>query len=490
MLARTPLLVALVGLSTAACGGKPKPKPPAAATTSAPTAGPGAEAGAPAPTVADRPQARTRGGVDLEAALADTGEARERILAAARALAEDRADGVRRLVAEGSAARQTVLALLASDNFDELIGAMRVLAAAGDPSGARPDANDAVFALLDHEVGAVRDVAWQTASLVADGAALARLLPGLPRERKLAVVRLLAGWDGAPVEDALWALVTGDDAELAIEATLAASAPGKVASTKMAARMKELISAEREDHLRLALILHRRMPPAPDPLIKARVAPSTRAAIDRALQSKEEALVLEGVRATLALPPEEREPLLEQLVLDPRPAVRAVTAEVLGQHTTKARAKLVEKLLEDPEGDVRMAAIAARARFGSDDEKIAALSALLSEAHRGVRMAAAMSLAAPELVERTTATLVQQLEREDAEGDKAILGALASADKRAPLAALIQLVGDSDKTRAVAAHFALTTATGKDLGVDLAAWRAWLDERHPPPPPPPTPPAP
>ena len=35
------------------------------------------------------------------------------------------------------------------------------------------------------------------------------------------------------------------------------------------------------------------------------------------------------------LPPQEREPLYEQLALDPRPAVRAVTAEVLAHHGGK-----------------------------------------------------------------------------------------------------------------------------------------------------------
>lgn len=455
------------------CGKKPKPHPTPPRTAA------GAPATAPAvPTPPpESPPTRTRGGVELASALEEAGDARERVFAAADLLARERPAGVKRLIAEKTRAKATVLALLESLNLDELIGALEVLQADGDPTGARAQAADKVFALLDHEVAAVRDAAFETAPLVADGAALAKLLPDLAPDRKVAVVRLLAGWDGASIDDALWPLVAGSDTDLAIEAALAATSPEKRLSDTIASRIRELL-AEADDHeLRLGLMMLRRLEANAGTPAADRLPAWRKAAIDRALQSKDAALMLEGVRSSRALAVADREPLYEQLVLDPRSAVRAVTAEVLVHHRGKARDTLVAKLLEDAEGEVRMAAAGARARFGSPKDRRAALTPLLHDPNRGVRLAAAMSLADRELITGSVPLLVKQLGRETSQGTKSILGALTQSGDKEALLAVIELIGGEDKNLAVAAHFALKNATGQDFEDDLGAWRGWLEQR-------------
>ncbi len=226
----------------------------------------------------------------------------------------------------------------------------------------------------------MRDVAWETAAKVADGVEMAKLLPTLPQDKALAVTRLLAAWDGEPVQAALWQLVTGSDAELAIEAALALSAPGKSPGPFVSERLQALLKDASDAHLRLVLIVNRRFPHGP----KDKPTTAMKDAIDRALSSKDEPLVLEGVRSTSLFPAEEREPLYEQLALDPRPPVRAVTAEMLARHGVDAAAvALLDKLLKDAEGDVRMAATSARARLGTPEERVKVLEPLLLDGHRG-----------------------------------------------------------------------------------------------------------
>ena len=465
--------LALTGL--AGCGAKPKPKPPVATTSAAsadPTSG--------GPEAPERPAERTRGGVDLTSALDSAGAARDDVFLAAQTLSKDRPAGVAELIANKEAAKATVLALFESKNLDELIGALLVVQADGDPTGARAEGSEHVFALLDHEVGAVRDTAWETAAKVADGAGLAKLLPTLAHDKALAVVRLLAAWDGEPVQLALWQLVSGSDQELAIEAALALSARGKRAAPQIGDRLQILLKHANGASLRLGLIVYRRF--GHDP--KEVISPAMKDAIDRALTSKDEPLVLEGVRSTLVLPAEERAPLYEQLALDPRPAVRAVTAEMLARQTKPdgSAVTLLDKLLTDAEGDVRMAATRARAQLGTPEERLKVIGPLLSDSHRGVRLAAALSLAQPDLITLGLPILLKQLEREDHEASKVILGALSSSTQRAVLLTVIELIGGADSKRVVAAHFALTTATKQDFGVDIGAWKGWLDKQYPPPP--------
>lgn len=464
--------LALSGL--AGCGAKPKPKPTATATTTGTTP---SEPGPSGPETPEKPPERTRGGVDLASALESAGAARDDVFLAAQTLSQDRAAGVAKLLANKAAAKATVLALFGSNNLDELIGALLVLQADGDPTGARAEASDQVFALLDHEVGAVRDVAWDTAAKVADGAGLAKLLPTVPHDKALALTRLLAAWDGEPVQAALWQNVTGADGELAIEAALALSAPGKRPGPFVSERLAALLRGASEAQLRLALIIHRRFPHDP----KDKLDAGLKDAVDRALTSKDESLVLEGVRSTALFPAEEREPLYEQLALDPRPAVRAVTAEVLANHGGKPAVALLDKLLTDVEGDVRMAATSARAQLGTPQERLAVLEPLLVDTHRGVRLAAALSLAKADMIALASATLVKQLAREDDEGRKVILGALASSGTRAGVSTVIELLADPDTTRSVPAHFALTAATKQAFGVAPGEWKAWLDKQYPPP---------
>ena len=459
----------------AACGGKPKPRQaPPTATAEGPGGGP---VESPTP-VEPEPERRTRGGVDLGDALKKAGDAGERVFGAAQKLSKDRAAGVAGLVAEKTAAGPTVLALLGSRDFDELIGALQAVATDGDPLGVRAAAGDGVLALLDHPVGEVRDAAWTTATKVADGEALAKLLAAVEPERKTAVVRLLAVWDGVVIEGALWPLVVGDDAALATEAALALSAPGRSASPELTTKLEALANDGDEVRATRGLATLRRLGGA----LSAR----RKAAIDRALAAKDEALVIEGVRGAEAFPIDEALPLFEQLALDPRTAVRATAAEALGAVSAKgkdAAAKagpLLDKLLADGDGDVRLAAVSARAKVGTVDERVGKLSALLTDPHRGVRLAATVSLASPELVGASLATLTTRLGREERASQRIILGAMCASGDRAAIGAVIDLIGDPKL--AVPAHTAMVDLSGEDYEVDLARWHAWLDKRIPPPP--------
>ncbi len=86
------------------------------------------------------------------------------------------------------------------------------------------------------------------------------------------------------------------------------------------------------------------------------------------------------------------------------------------------------------------------------------------------------------MVARCAATLVKHLDREDDEGRKVILGALASSADRVGLLTVIELLADPDSKRVVAAHFALTAATKQTFGVEVGPWKGWLDKQFPPPP--------
>jgi hypothetical protein len=459
----------IVAAALGACGEKPKAKPEILAP--APVE--------PTPEPSTPVESRTRGGVDLAAALESAGDVRQAVLDGALLLHKDRASGVAMLTAAKSAARATVVALFESKNIDEVIGALSVASSDGDPVELGKDRIGLVMGQLDHEVAAVRDVAWDAAPKVADGAALATMLPSASAERKLGLVRLLAQWDGAPVQDALWSLVEGEDATLALEAALAMSSVGKTLGATGTERVAKLLAGS-EAKSRLGLLLQRRAGDGKPAGLKE--------AIDRALVSKDEALVIEGVRATTAFPADEREPLYEQLAQDPRLAVRSVTAEVLGVHgrglaldKQGPTIALVTKLLADIEGDVRMAAARARSMVGTVAERKAALEALLAEGHRGVRMAAAVSMAEPDLIEACAEALAKQVVKEEREGRATILGALASSKNRSALLAVTALLDSSDNATIVAAHFALTSATKQDFATKRAAWEAWLDKTYPPP---------
>ncbi len=467
---RWSLLLTFASLPLGACGDKPKPKPEVR------VAAPVEQTPEPsAPSV----EARTRGGVDLAVALESAGDLRQAVLDGAMLLHKDRPGGVAILTSAKSAARATVVALFESKNLDEVIGALLVASSDGDPADVGKERIGLVMSKLDHEVAAVRDIAWEAAAKVADGTALAALLPSATAERKLALVRLLAQWDGQPVQDALWALVEGEDPALALEAALAMSAPGKKLGPTGSERVTKLLGAS-EAKARLGLLLQRRAGDGKPAGLKE--------AIDRALVSQDEALVIEGVRATLAFPADEREPLYEQLAQDPRLAVRSVTAEALGLHGRGLAADkqgptiaLIAKLLTDIEGDVRMAAARSRSMVGTVAERKVALEALLAEGHRGVRLAAAVSMAEPELIEACAEALAKQVAKEEREGRATILGALASSKNRAALLAVIALLESTDNASIVAAHFALSTATKQDFSTKKAAWLAWLDKTYPPP---------
>lgn len=470
------LLSATFGL--AGCGKKPTPRADVASdrVASAPRVTPDVAVEAPEPVT------RTLGGIEL-APLVDAGPQREVILEAAMVLAENRKKGVGALIAAGPAAGRVVVALLESKSIDEILGALEVVAADGDPTQSRESAMEAVLGLIGHEVALVRDRAWELAPTIANGEALLALLDRIDPSRKAAVVRLLENWDSAPIRGALAALTRGADAELAREAAFALTTPARPSSAEAVALTTELLASPTQVSLGLTLV--RRLP-APLPAELARTASVI---IDKTLLSDDLALVLAAIRATVVLPVEDRIPLLEQLGRDGREEVRRVVAETLALTTTTSSASLarivevVDRLLDDDAGSVRIAAIRARGTLSTGPEHAAsaatALARKLGDGNRGVRLAAVVALCQPAYGEASRTVLDAQIGRENKPDRALILEAMAASQSRPLIEAVIAKL-DGGMLVPIA-HQALVAASGVDLPATQADWMGWLDQHHPAP---------
>jgi hypothetical protein len=482
--AKRALVVLSGALLIAGCGKKPGPRPDASSEriASAPRVSPDAVVEAPEPVT------RTLGGVEL-APLVDAGPQREVIIEAAMVLAENRKKGVSALVAAGPAAGRVVVALLASKSIDEILGALEVLATDGDPTRSREQAMEPVLALIGHEVALVRDRAWEMAPTIANGEALLALLDRIEPARKGAVVRLLEHWDSAKIRNTLATLTRGADAELAREAAFALTTPARPGSAEAEALTTELLSSP--DKVSLGLTLVRRMP---SPL-SAGLAKTASQVIDKTLLSDELALVLAAIRATVVLPVEDRIPLLEQLGRDGREEVRRVVAETLALTESAPSASLariievVDRLLEDDAGSVRIAAIRARSALSTGPEHAANASNLLGkklgDGNRGVRLAAVVALCHPAYGEASRALLDAQILREEKPDRALILEAMAASGSRPLIEAVIAKLDGG--VLVPVAHQALVAASGVDLPATQADWMGWLDKQHPRPEPEPKP---
>lgn len=469
---------ALLGatLVIAGCGKKPTPRADVTQdrVASAPRVAPDAV------VESSEPVTRTLGGVEL-APLVDAGPQREAVIEAAMTLAQDRKKGVDALIAAGPAAKRVVVALLASKSIDEVFGALEVVTSEGDPTQSRDEAMEPVLALISHEVAVVRDRAWELAPKIANGEALLALLSRIEPSRKGAVVRLLEHWDSAPIRKALAELTRGADAELAREAALALTTPARPGSAEAVALSSELLASPGQVALGLTLI--RRLP-APLPAELARAASEV---IDRLLLSDDLALVLAATRATVVLPVEDRIPLLEQLGRDGREEVRRVVAETLavaGPTPTASLSRILEvldRLLDDDAGSVRIAAIRARGALSTAPEHAAAAAAALArklgDGNRGVRLAAVVALCHPAYGETSRALLEAQLGREEKPDRALILEAMAASESRPLIEAVISKLDGG--VLVPVAHQALVATSGVDLPATQADWMAWLDKRHP-----------
>lgn len=468
--------LALVFLSTAvlaACGKKPTPR--ADVSSDRVASAPRVKA-----DVVEAPEqiTRTLGGVEL-AQLVDDGPQRDNVLQSALTLANDRQKGVSGLLAAGPAASRVVIALLGSKGIDEVLGALEVVAADGDPTQSRAAAAEPVLALIGHEVAVVRDRAWEVAPAIATGEALLALLARIETSRKAAVVRLLENWDSPKVRVALAELTRGADLELAREAALALTTPARPTSPEAVALTTELLAAPA--HKTLGLTLARRLPSLPPTLAR-----TVSRVIDESLLSEDLTLVLAATRATTVLAIEDRVPLLEQLGRDAREEVRRVVAETLALDTAFAGSlsrviEVLDRLLEDPAGSVRIAAIRARAAASTGPEHAAsAASGLLrklQDNNRGVRLAAAVALSQPAYGEASQAALDAQLGREDKPARALILEAMAASRSRPLIEAVIAKLDGG--VLVPVAHQALVAASGVDLPATQADWQGWLDANHP-----------
>lgn len=471
-------LVALLALT--GCGKKPGPKAdvstPGSRTSSAPIK----------PVVSPEPKVqRTLGGIELDG-LVEAGAAGEAIIESALGLSSDKAKGVAGLVAGGAASGRVVRALLASKSIDEVTGALEVLAADGDPSQSRKLVVEPLLGLLGHEVALVRDRAWTLAPLVVEGDDLLALVKRVEPAQKATVIRLLETWDSETIRVELAKLARGEDRELGREAAYALTTPTRPASPEALTLASDLLTAPASRPLGLAVV--RRLPgPLPTDLQKL-----VSRTIDESLMGQDLPLILAAARATVVLPIEERLPLLEQLGRDAREDVRRVAAETLGllsgapADTLTRVVEVLDRLLADPEGMVRIAAIRARATLSVSPElaPVAATAILqkLQDGHRGVRLAAAVGLAQPAYATHSKAALEAQLLREDKPGRALILEAMAASKSRDLVEIVISKLDGG--VLVPAAYQALTAASGKDFRAVAADWRPWLDETFPAPAPP------
>lgn len=426
---------------------------------------------------------RTLGGIEL-GPLVEPGPASESIVESALALTDNREKGVRGLIAAGPAAKKVVLALLASKSFDELTGALEVLEAEGDPTESRPGAVEPLLALMTHEVNFVRDRAWELAPKVVEGEDLLRLVKRVEPEQRATVIRLLELWDSTEIRAELALLAQSPDAELSREAAYALTTHARPISPEAVGMVTELLTspARRALGLTTARRLAGTLPPELTPVVSR--------TIDESLLSEDIELVLAATRATALLSIEDRLPLLEQLGRDGREDVRRVAAEALGStsastatNTTRRAIEVLDRLLADPEGTVRIAAIRARGEISQAPELAAdaarALAQKLQDGHRGVRLAAAVVLAQPAFAAESKALLVSQLGREDNSGQAVILEAMATSKSRALVEAVIEKLDGGPLVPI--AHQALSTVAGKDFPASAADWRPWLDETFPTP---------
>lgn len=458
-------------LAVTGCGKKPSTQ--SDASSSRRQSAPVRPAAPPEPEVL-----RTLGGIEL-GPLVEPGPASESIIESALALTDNREKGVHGLIAAGPAAKKVVLALLTSKSFDELIGALAVLEADGDPTESRPGAVEPLLNLLTHEVNVVRDRAWELAPKVVEGEDLLRLVKRVEPAQRATVIRLLELWDSTEIRVELALLAQSPDIELSREAAYALTTSARPISPEAIGMVTELLTSPRRA---LGLTTARRLGALP-----AELTPVVSRTIDESLLSEDTELVLAAIRATTLLGIEDRLPLLEQLGRDGREDVRRVAAEALGSvpsagaNTTRRAIEVLDRLLADPEGTVRIAAIRARGEISQAPELAAdatrALAQKLQDGHRGVRLAAAVVLAQPAFAAESKALLVSQLGREDNPGQAVILEAMATSKSRALVEAVIEKLDGGPL--APIAHHALVNVVGKDFPATAADWRPWLDEVFP-----------
>lgn len=472
------LLFLSATLAVTGCGKKPTPRADVTSdrVASAPRVAPDVTVEAPEPVT------RTLGGVEL-APLLDTGPQREAIVEAAMVLAENRQKGVSALIAAGPAAGRVVVALLASKSIDEILGALEVVAADGDPTQSRELAMEPVLSLIGHEVAVVRDRAWELAPSIANGEALLALLDRIDPSRKAAVIRLLENWDSAPIRNALAALTRGADAELAREAAFALTTPARPSSAEAVALTAELLASPTRVSLGLTFVRRLSAP------LPAELARTASVVIDKALLSDDPSLVLAAIRAAVVLPVEDRIPLLEQLGRDGREEVRRVVAETLALTETPPSAsrarilEVVDRLLEDEAGSVRIAAIRARGALSTGPEHAASaareIARKLGDGNRGVRLAAVVALCHPAYGEASRPLLDAQIGRENKPDRALILEAMAASKSRPLIESVIAKLDGG--VLVPVAHQALVAASGVDLPATQADWMGWLDQHHPAP---------
>lgn len=440
-------LAAAVGVA-GGCSDKPKSSaPPPVAPQTSPNNGPVGSMESAGPTT------RTIGGVEL-------GIVAEPVRVAAMRLAKDRKAGVAALVAQGPVAHDAVLALLGSASLEEVVGALEVVAADGDPTKTRHDAAAKVTALLSHDAEGVRAAATRVAELLDDPQAFIALVKSDKLEARVTGVRLLGGWGGAEVEALLVPLIA--DESLGLEAALAMSTPGKVGAVSQRVLDAATVAIAPEatpTTLRAGLTLLRRL-----------AKPVPPEAAERALKSTDIDLAIEGVRASPSS-------VLLSLGADPRAEVRRALAEEAWRiETSDARTALVNALAKDADDRVRAASAMALVKTGGGTA--APMDALLTDSVDAVRKAAiAATTTLPEAEASTR--LATRLQSANDDDKVFITWALERVPGRAAVDVLIGAL--ADKSYGPVAHIVLQRRSGKDFPPEVEKWRAWADAEYPAP---------
>jgi len=435
-----------LALLATACGDKPKPR---VSLPSAPQ-GPSGPGGGSLESTA--PSMRTVGGVDL------TG-ASEPVRLAALQLATNRKKGVEALTAAGRDAGPVVVKLLASSGLNELLGALELIAHEGDPTGARADAMPAVIALLGHDAPDVRAAASRLASALTDPAPFIALAAQDGAAGRASAIRLLGGWSGAAVEDALVPLLARSD-ELALDAALALGAAGKTASPTVTDAARAATLAAAPETRAAGFALARRL---------AIEVPAE--AIDKALDDLAQPLAAEAVRVA---PPARLVAVAKREGL-PTHVRRAIAEELARAPAGAERDALVDAAAADADPEVRAALAPTLVRM--DEGAGSVMDKLLVDGDATVRrsaIAASTRLPAPEAATRLRARMGATSD----EDDKAfILWALGQVPHRMAIDTLIDALGDP--TAGPIAGIVLQVRSGKSF-TDIAGWRAWADEAYPP----------
>lgn len=357
--------------------------------------------------------------------------------------------------------------LLASDNLEEVTGALEYFERTGAKGGAEASK------LLDHPVPSIRRQALVT--LMAVGASdrapgIAKALEDADSTVRTLAIRALAKLGGAAGPQALIDKLDDTEEQVTVEVAVALAS---MKDKNIAPKLLDKLSSARAATILGALTALR--------LLEVAVPAE---ALTKALADARLEVAMGAARAASLAGPQ-APAVLAAALADARPDVRRVALEATTVLTDEAAVAAAKRAAEDASSWVRAASVEVLAARLPEGERVRALVPLLHDDAREVRQATALVLG------KTNAEALRPLiGRLGTERDRMTrlvlvraLGQLKDAEAVEPLIAALEARETTD-------HYmigrALKAITGQALGADAKAWRAWL-AAHPAPAPAPTP---